>query len=658
MTQFPNISVWCKTLGLLLSTAFVATAAYAKPDYNALINDTKQAYTDGAYERFNRLAAQMPSDHLYAPLVEIWRFRFDQRLAPGAREEDRVWPSAAVQPLLSKHENTWPAETLRRDWLQQLARTGQWELYAQHRPGLRYRLDQGTECADLMHSVHQGQLVRENLDRIITSDRKLARTCRVLLKQLYDAKVINASDLDRHVLQMIGANRVSNAVEFIQELGSTAWGRQINVATLRNAAANPARFIGNPGEQPTDLYMAAALSRRAVEDPKAAAGLMGQAAGKRLSPATAQWAWAHIGYRAALLWDTEALSYFRRSAPAVMSPTQQEWMVRSALLLEDWNAVHDSIATMGPQLQGDSTWTYWMGRALAVRGDLVGARQHWIRISDPFNFYGKLATEELGSTVAAPRRPALLSADELNRAKNNPGLQRALALYDAGLRTEAFWEFNLQVAQMGDRDLLAAATWAERNQLYDRAIAAADRTNLEHDLGLRYLTPFREQLQAKSREVGVDEAWVYGLIRQESRFVTVARSHVGASGLMQVMPATASYVAKKIGLTGFNRSQINEIDTNLTLGTNYLKMVYEQHDQSPVLASAGYNAGPSRPATWKRRLGSNRVVEGAIFAELIPFDETRGYVKNVMSNTVAYSLLLNNGSKPLKERLGIIRGSN
>ena len=468
---------------------------------------------------------------------------------------------------------------------------------------------------------------------------------------------MTAKDLDRHVFQLVADNQVSHAERFIEEFDDTAWGRNLSGRNLREATSNPDKYLKSvSANSASDIYLTSALARKAVEDFEDAAKKLEREFAGKLSSSSEQWLWAHVGYRAGLVWNRNALNYFKRSTPDAMSQEQQEWKVRSALLLEDWPSVLQTTNEMDPALREDKAWVYWRGRALAQSGKVVEARQEWIKASSPFSFYGKLAHEELGDTVAAPKRPELLTATELEWAKKHPGLVRALALYDAGLRTDGFWEFNLQVAQMNDRQLLAAATWAERNQLYDRAIAAADRTETEHDLSLRYLTPFRDNMRAKTQEIGVDESWVYGLIRQESRFITIARSGVGASGLMQVMPATAKYVARKIGLSDFKPADITEIETNLTLGTSYLKMVFEQHDRSPVLASAGYNAGPSRPSLWKRRLG-DRKIEGAIFAELIPFDETRGYVKNVMSNTVAYSLLLNNTSTPLKQRLGIIYGS-
>ena len=658
MTISHHISRWV-SLPLLALGAMAFQPALANKETDAeLIKQIKSAYADGAYDKFNRLVSELPQKSIFRPYVDIWQFRFFQKgVEKQFPDREVVWNKSEILPLLNKHDNSWPAETLRRDWLEQLARTAQWTDFAEQRQHLRYRPDQGVECADLMYAAEQGQLVRYKLDAVVSFDKRLPKTCRVLLKNLYKLGGVSAQDLDRHVLQMVASNQLTNAVKFVDEFEDTAWGKTISSTALREAIFNPDKYLKSSGQKAdTDLYLTGALARKAVEDYERVARQMPENYQGKLSPSSEQWLWAHVGYRAGLVWDRNALTYFKRSKPEVMSQEQQEWKVRSALLLEDWNAVLQASNEMSPNVKEDRAWTYWRGRALAQSGKLVEARQEWVKASSPFSFYGKLAHEELGDSVTAPKRPELLSAAELDWAKKHPGLLRALALYDAGLRTEGFWEFNLQVAQMNDRQLLAAATWAERNQLYDRAIAAADRTEIEHDLGLRYLTPFRENMRAKTREIGVDESWVYGLIRQESRFVTIARSGVGASGLMQVMPATAKYVAKKIGMSDFKPADITEIETNLTLGTSYLKMVFEQHDQSPVLASAGYNAGPSRPALWKRRLG-DRKIEGAIFAELIPFDETRGYVKNVMSNTVAYSLLLNNASIPLKQRLGIIYGS-
>jgi soluble lytic murein transglycosylase len=147
-------------------------------------------------------------------------------------------------------------------------------------------------------------------------------------------------------------------------------------------------------------------------------------------------------------------------------------------------------------------------------------------------------------------------------------------------------------------------------------------------------------------------AWVYGLIRQESRFIMNARSSASAQGLMQIIPPTARWIARRLGVRDFRIEQLNDLDTNLRFGTYYLKNVLDDLDGSPLLASAGYNAGPNRPRTWRSTLPFT--VEGAVFAEIIPFTETRDYVKKVLSNATYYGMLLTGEPRSLKTLLGSV----
>ena len=251
-----------------------------------------------------------------------------------------------------------------------------------------------------------------------------------------------------------------------------------------------------------------------------------------------------------------------------------------------------------------------------------------------------------------------VTPEELAQVAANPNLQRALKFYSLNLRTEGTREWNWELRKMNERQHLAAAELARQNNLLDRMVNTSDRTKTEFDFNQRFPTPFNESMYKTTQALGLDMAWVYGLIRQESRFILHAKSHVGASGLMQIMPATARFVAKKIGLGKFVPEQVNDIDTNITLGTNYLNMVLTDLGGSQALASAAYNAGPGRPRAWRATL--TRPVEGAIFAESIPFTETRTYVKNVLSNATYYAALLENKPQSLKARLGVVlpKGGN
>ena len=167
---------------------------------------------------------------------------------------------------------------------------------------------------------------------------------------------------------------------------------------------------------------------------------------------------------------------------------------------------------------------------------------------------------------------------------------------------------------------------------------------------MRYPTPYRDLIRPAAEDQGIDESWVYGITRQESRFMHYAKSGVGASGLMQLMPATAKWIAKRAGVINYHNGMIKELGTNVALGTYYLRYTLELMNDQAVMATAAYNAGPSRAKKWM----ANVPLEGAIYAETIPFNETRSYVQKVMANAHIYAHRLGLKSHSLKLRLGII----
>ena len=392
-----------------------------------------------------------------------------------------------------------------------------------------------------------------------------------------------------------------------------------------------------------------AVARLAANDPRQAADEL-ERLKSRLQDGERQWAWSQIGLQGAKKHLSEAVDWYARAGKTPLSEEGHQWKVRAALRAQDWGVVRDSIQAMPAELAAKPEWTYWLGRALHAGGRTTEGNALFEKIAGQANFYGNLADEELGRTVVPPPKATAASTEEQRAARDNPAIRRALAFFRNDMRTEAVREWNWALRGMDDRQLLAAADLAKRNQIWDRAINTADRTKNEHDYSLRFLAPYGETVRPAAQNQSLDDAWVYGLMRQESRFITSAKSNVGASGLMQLMPATAKWVARKIGLRDFSQGRVNDTETNVLLGTSYMRLVMENLDNHPVLASAAYNAGPGRAKKWR----ADRPLEGAIYAETIPFSETRDYVKKVMSNAVYYSTLFNGKPDSLKARLGTI----
>ncbi|MDD2915515.1 MAG: transglycosylase SLT domain-containing protein [Gallionella sp.] len=567
-----------------------------------------------------------------------------------------------IKKFLARPEDTPMIDRLRGEWLKQLGNRQQWELFDAEYPRL---LNEDTEltCYALQSRLHRQEPTALREARgLWFSGKGLAESCGPLFDAAISAGIISEHDIRQRLRLTLEAGNVSLAAQLAERLtGSYA----IPPSALKSAAADADRYLeklvlekANEGERAVALF---ALQRLAKQSPDLAVVRWAKIAA-HFTVAEQHYFYGWLAYEAARKLDGRALQWFKAAANSPLNEQQSAWRVRAALRAQDWPEVLAGINAMGGQQQRDAAWQYWKARAMQALGKPVEAGKLLVPLSAEYNFYGQLAGEELAGLPAArsaPRPGAGLPAAAYKPGKQDiasmlvmPGIQRTLALYRMDMRGEAAKEWSWTTRNFSDQELLTAAEIARRYELYDRAINAADKTISIHDFSLRYLAPYRDALQAHIRENGLEEAWVYGLMRQESRFVTAARSDVGAAGLMQVMPSTARWIAKKMGLKGYRPSLIHQLDTNLRLGTYYMKTVLSWFDDSPVLASAAYNAGPSRARQWR----GEQSLEGAIYAETIPFDETRDYVKKVMSNTMYYSGQFNAPMRPLKQRIGIVAG--
>jgi soluble lytic murein transglycosylase len=610
----------------------------------------------GSQERLSQLAPQLVA-HPLAAYVEYWQ------LLPRLRS-DNGSVTDEVEKFLARHADTYIADRMRLDWSLALAARG--DLAGMER-----------EAARLIWGTDDGQLrcfLALARYRAATGQQAdvLARDARQLLANTRDSAGEGCLALTEGLLAD-GRISVWERVRALVEQNQLATAKRIGLRAL-DAKGNPVdqKMLVQAIDRPAAWLTAHERRLTQVQRELATVAIVRLARDKPQDAAeyanalhllfTAEQrgiVWGRIGHMAAIRLMPEANEWYRRGGehvgigPDAARVTEVlEWQVRAALRATDWGSVKSVIDRMPPTLRDDPAWVYWYARALERDGRKAEAQDHYARIASSFNFYGKLAAEELGLPLVVPPKAEPPPAADVAALRSNPGFARALKFYEFGMRVEGNREWNWQLRGMTDRQLLAVAEFARAQGLLDRMINASDRTQREYDFTQRFPSPFRETMVRYSAPLGLDENWVYGLIRQESRFIMDARSSVGASGLMQLMPATARYVARKLNVANFTPARVNELDVNIQLGTGYLKMVLDDLDGSPVLATAAYNAGPGRPRAWRASLAGP--VEGAIFAETIPFNETRDYVKKVMSNSIYYAALSENKEQSLKHRLGVI----
>jgi soluble lytic murein transglycosylase len=596
----------------------------------------REAFAKGNIERLSRLAPDL-QDHPLYPYVAYWQLR--SRLADTG--------APVVEAFMSDYRDTLLVERLRADWLRTLARSQNWEAFEREYRGL------AVEDTELTCYALQARLALQNDQSALKQARKLwfqgsaqPDSCSPLFAALLREGLLEEDDVWARIRLALESGNVS----FLRQLTSYLPGKRPDLRQFESVVRKPQQYLDRRplklktrGERELAMF---AVARLGLSLPAVAATrfekIQSQFFGEEQT-----YVWAQLAVAGAMKHRPEALDWFARAGDR-LTDRQLNWKLRAGLRQDDWATVLAAYDAMSPAERQLPVWRYWRARALIETGRSAEGNSQLATLSFDHSFYGQLAMEELGTNMAAPPDAYRPSDEEVAAMEHLPGIQRALKFYDLGLRYEGALEWRWTTRGFGDKELLAAAEVARRNDWYERAIDTAERTQTLHDFTLRYPTPYRDMVRTYAQQLDLDEAWIYGLVRQESRFSADARSSAGAAGLMQLMPTTARSVAKRLGIRGIDRSSVHTVDTNLNLGTFYLRQMLDRLENQPVLASAAYNAGLSRARDWR----ADRPLEGAVYTETIPFSETRDYVRKVMSNTMYYARQFGQPFIPLKQRLG------
>lgn len=624
---------------LLASLIFISGQCRAD---DTLIDEAYTAYKNRDDKTLSPYIESMQGQPL-APYPEYWHLllNIDQTDAP------------TIQGFLARYSDTPFADKLRQEWLKTLGKQKNWPLFLAELPKLT-SVDTANNCyAALAQDGDQDTLL--NAKQLWFSANDQPSNCDDLFEVMRAKGILTDSDVWERMRMIFQANRISVAKAAAGYLSTPPNATKLKL--FDRVAENPQRMlekknISTKSRLGRELVLYA-LERIAHSQPDLAVEFWEKMRAD-FNREDQKYAWGRLAMQAARNHKTEALAWFKQADSTPLDNDQMAWKARAALRAGDWDSLLATIAAMPPPLQEDSAWRFWKARALKETGNKTMADALLLPLSKERNFYGQLAIDELGAVMSTPTIAYHATEAEVGAIEKLPAVQRALILYRHGLRWESRQEWQWTVRTMDDKHLIAAAEFAFRQEWYDLAINTADKTQLTHDFALRYPMPYRDQMQNYVRENQLDEAWVYGLIRQESRFVSEAHSGMGASGLMQVMPATAKWIAKKIGFGRFQTNMIHQLETNIQFGTYYLRHILDVMNGQSVMATAAYNAGPGRAKRWV----DDTPLEGAIYIETIPFLETRDYVKKVMSNAQYYAQRLGTQVQPIKQRLGTVTSTS
>ncbi|MBV8210829.1 MAG: lytic transglycosylase domain-containing protein [Burkholderiaceae bacterium] len=616
--------------------------------------EARDAARNGDRDRLASLAPRI-AGNLLEPYYEYWKASLQLR----SGDDD----GSAARTFFERYPGTYLSDRLRADWLLALGARGDYptfqtvargQIWNREDPQIRcyaslaaYALDSGT---------HRDDLARDARAQLAATADPGGDGCAALAQRLIDDGRLSIWERLR---TLIGHGQITAA----RSAAFTGLSEAMQ-AQLHHALDHPGTWLSahdanlEAADRETAIIAIAVLAR---EDPDRA-GSLAERLDPALTPTQRGILWSRLGEVATMKLLPQAQEWFRRAGPQLAveagftRPGETlEWRARAALAAPggpDWSELSATLARMPAQQQRETVWLYWDGRARLARGDFEGAQQCFDSIAGPLGFYARLAAEELGRPLELPAALAPVNGEDVAAMAGRIGFARALKLLRLGMHEEGNHEWAWQLRGMNDTQLRAAAEYARQQGALDRMIATSEHTRGEIDLQQRFPTPYRQLLSDVALPLRIDVDWIYGLIRQESRFIEDARSGSGAQGLMQLLPRTAGYVARRIGLQHYHPSRINDTDVNLRLGVTYLKLVYDDQGGAPLLASAAYNAGPRRLRQWRTSLKGP--VDGAVFAEVIPFDQTRDYVQKVLLNTMIYAALDGRAGVDLKSLLATV----
>jgi soluble lytic murein transglycosylase len=330
------------------------------------------------------------------------------------------------------------------------------------------------------------------------------------------------------------------------------------------------------------------------------------------------------------------------------------WRARTSLRNAAWDNLLADISVMTEEERTSEEWQYWRAVALQRLGQVLAARQIFQELAEERSYYGFLAADEVDENYAM--RHSQLAADEVIIAAlaSRPDIVRARELFMVGQDSRGRSEWDAVIRTLGADGKKQAAILADRWGWHSQAISAAASLGEYDDLSLRYPLPYQQLFEQSATAASISPTWAYGIARSESLFMPDVRSRAGAVGLMQLMPATGREVARQMRLPYSGLNTLTSPASNIRLGTGYLGQMAERYGGNAVLATAAYNAGPHRVDRWLPDSGS---IDARIWIENIPFNETRKYVKRVLSAQTIFHWRMTGELRRLSDELLLVRAA-
>ncbi|MGI9306472.1 MAG: transglycosylase SLT domain-containing protein [Gammaproteobacteria bacterium] len=601
----------------ILGAVLFAAGAFA--DDAADFDRAARYFAKDHARSFARHADNISAESPYRPMLEYWRAVLDlRRQKPAALENLRA---DSVSPYIRHRAGRELAKYyLRNDAPAEFAAVAE------------------EPCEKLLAQMRARESGREAVLALWDGEEKFqSPLCTAAYQRARRDNLLSEDDIWAKLRSLAGSGKLASARRFLR-----AFRPGVSYKELRRTVLRAERYIrgkhGLAKRKGRELVMIAAMAA-GKKSPDTAIRRW-RAFSPYFSEAENAQVWAKIAERAARRHRADAMELYRLAALSAHDSSARAWRVRAALRAGDYPDVIRTVQHMPESQASLSAWRYWRAAALAHTGNRAESQAQMRGIAaDTDDYYGLLAREDLdiSLTLAAAKAPA---------AEARGDFAMALAARRAGQNRLARRIWKHASAHSNAEDTLAAARVAENEKWYLASINAANAADSPAAHGIRYPTPapYRATIDKHIEKFGLDPAFVYALIRRESRFMPKAVSSAKARGLMQIIPSTARRVARSRGYGRYRLSRLTRVDTNTIIGMAYLDDLARRFNAHPVQVAAAYNAGPGRAARWRRNNNDTLVL-----VENIPFLETRLYVKALLAARAHYAARF--GAPPLPMRM-------
>lgn len=598
----------------------IALAPRGFADANDDFLAAEAALERGKLEEADRLIVELDA-HPLLPYLTYARL---------TRDLDETTPDA-IAAFLERYASTPLAARLRAAWLERLLERGDWSGYARF-----YAPDDALDkrCNYLNALIQTGREADAfaSVEPIWLSGRSLPPACDPVFAAWKNSGGLTSELAWGRVERAMAAGAIDLAGYIAREHMPADEARLVErwltIHTNPQRAFDPAALPGDDAR--SGRIVVHAVERLAQSAPDRAAMLWRDARRRfTISPELADDAHAAIGFALAERGERTGLVYLSRIDPERSGRNRLERRLRFALTLGDWARVAAWVEALPDDAYKAERWLYWQARAQEVLGKAAEAAVDYRRAGDERSLWGFAAAERAGMPYKFDHHPTPASTAAIARLLERPAWRRIASLESLGRPLDVRREWHHLRARLEGEDIMAAALIAQDLGWRDQAIFTLARSGYWDDLELRFPTPYRRIVARQANATGLDESFLYAIMRQESAFAPSVRSSAGARGLMQLMPQTARDVARLIGIRS---GSLDDPEYNIALGARYLSDMLARFDGNPALAAAAYNAGPARVLSWI----PDAAMAGERWIETIPFVETRAYVRRVLAYRILY----------------------